>query len=97
MYIFIFIYIYIYIYTYIYIYIYIYIFIFIYIYTLWVGGCMYKGPRRVPISPAEFNPSPAVARLSVESTEGISEIWFCEPFPRWKFLKYRVRVRFTYG
>ena len=29
----------------------------------------------------------------VESTEGISEIWFCEPFPRWGFLRFRVRVR----
>jgi len=30
----------------------------------------------------------------VESTEGISEIWFREPFPRWGFLRFRVRVRF---
>ena len=34
---------------------------------------------------------------TVKSTEGISEIWFCEPFPRWGFLRFRVRVRFTYG
>jgi len=33
--------------------------------------------------------------LCVESTEGISEIWFCEPFPRWAFLRCRVRVRFN--
>jgi len=34
---------------------------------------------------------------TVESTEGISDIWFCESFPRWGFLILRVRVRFTYG
>jgi len=34
---------------------------------------------------------------TVESTEGISEIWFCEPFPPWGFLRFGVRVRFTYG
>ena len=32
----------------------------------------------------------------VESTEGISEIWFREPFPGWGFLRFRVRVRFIY-
>ena len=35
--------------------------------------------------------------LSVKSTEGISEIWFREPFPRRGLLRFRVRVRFTYG
>jgi len=35
--------------------------------------------------------------ISVKSTEGISEIWFCEPFPRRGFLRFRVRVRFTSG
>jgi len=35
--------------------------------------------------------------LPVESTEGISEIWFQEPFPRWGFLRFRVRVSFTDG
>ena len=34
---------------------------------------------------------------SVESTKGILEIWFREPFPRWGFLRFRVRVRCTYG
>jgi len=34
---------------------------------------------------------------TVEFTEGILEIWFREPFPCWGFLRYRVRVRFTYG
>jgi len=34
---------------------------------------------------------------TVESTEGMSEIWFCEPFPRWGFLRFRVRLRFTSG
>ena len=40
----------------------------------------------------EINPTV----LAVESTEGISEIWLCEPFPRWGFLRFRVRVRLTY-
>ena len=35
------------------------------------------------------------AVMAVESTEGISEIWFREPFPRWGFLRFRERVRFT--
>jgi len=34
---------------------------------------------------------------NVESTEGISEIWFCETFPPWEFLRFGVMVRFTYG
>jgi len=34
---------------------------------------------------------------TVESTERISEIWFREPFPPWGVLRFRVRVRFTYG
>ena len=25
------------------------------------------------------------------------DLFFCEPFPCWKFLRFRVRVRFTYG
>jgi len=33
----------------------------------------------------------------VDSTEGISEIWFREPFPRWGGLRFRVRVGFAYG
>jgi len=37
----------------------------------------------------------AAGEQTVESTEGISEIWFCEPFPRWGFLRFRVRVKFT--
>jgi len=36
-------------------------------------------------------------RQTIESTERISEIWFREPFPRWGFLRFRVRVSFTYG
>jgi len=31
----------------------------------------------------------------VESTEGISEIRFREPFRRWGVLRFRLRVRFT--
>jgi len=27
-----------------------------------------------------------------KSTEGISEMWLCEPFPRWGFLRFRVRI-----
>ena len=38
----------------------------------------------------------SVEVFTVESTEGISEIWAREPFPRWGFLRLRVRVRFTY-
>jgi len=34
---------------------------------------------------------------SVESTEGILEIRCREPFSRWGFLRFRVRVRFNYG
>jgi len=36
-------------------------------------------------------------RTTVESTGGIAEIWFCEPFPLWVFLRFSVRLRFTYG
>ena len=32
---------------------------------------------------------------TVESTEGVSEAWFCEPFSRWGAHIFRVRVRFT--
>jgi len=35
--------------------------------------------------------------VPVASTEGISEIWVREPFPRWGVLRCRVKVRFTYG
>jgi len=40
--------------------------------------------------------APSRESETVESTEGISEIWFCEPFARWGFLICRVRVRFTH-
>jgi len=33
--------------------------------------------------------------VTVESTEGVSEIWFQKPFRRWSVLRFRVRVRFT--
>ena len=35
--------------------------------------------------------------MSVESTEGISEIWVCKTFPPWGFHRFGVRVRFAYG
>jgi len=35
----------------------------------------------------------ALSLAAVESTEGILEIWFREPFPRWGSLRFRVRVR----
>jgi len=35
--------------------------------------------------------------FTVKSTEGISEIWFFEPFSRWGSNRFRVRVRFTSG
>jgi len=35
--------------------------------------------------------------LLVESIEGVSEIWFCEPFLRWGVLRFRVSVRVAYG
>jgi len=37
------------------------------------------------------------ACMPVESTERISEIWCRETFPGWGFLRFRVRVSFTYG
>ena len=44
-------------------------------------------------------PEAGYTRLSesVESTEGISQIWFCAPFPPWGVHKFVVMVRFTYG
>jgi len=38
-----------------------------------------------------------VMKITVESTEGISEIWFCDPFPPWGVHTFGVMVRFTYG
>jgi len=35
--------------------------------------------------------------IPIESTEGISEIWFCDPFPPWGVHIFGVMVRFTYG
>ena len=34
---------------------------------------------------------------AVKSTEGVSDIWVRGPFLRWRVLRFRVRVRFTYG
>jgi len=40
---------------------------------------------------ANFEPAALQRPLgTVESTEGISEIWFCELFPQWGFLWFRV-------
>ena len=51
-----------------------------------------------PAAPTHRVPGPPEThRHTVESIEGISEIWLSEPFPRWGFLRFRVRVRFTYG
>jgi len=36
---------------------------------------------------------PDVSLHTVESTEGILEIWFCESFPPWGFLKFGEMVR----
>jgi len=33
----------------------------------------------------------------IESTEGVSEIWFCDPFPLCGVHTFEVMVRFTYG
>jgi len=33
------------------------------------------------------------SKLTVESTEGISEMWFREPFRRWGVLRFRIGVR----
>ena len=46
-----------------------------------------RGPRPPPAAPGPLT----------ASTEGIPEIWFREPFPRWGVLRFRVRVRLTYG
>ena len=57
-------------------------------------------PRGVPLPPV-FDDDPSGHPLpqrdnTVESTEGISEIWFCAPFPPWGVHKFGVMVRFTY-
>ena len=69
-----------------------YIYIYIYIYIYMGGGCCPTGRYR-----RGHEEATRLARIAVKSTEGISEIWVREAFPRWGFLRFRVRVGFTYG
>jgi len=46
---------------------------------------------------ASQTPCRAAAVRAVESSVGISQIWFCAAFSRWGVHKFGVMVRFTYG
>jgi len=45
------------------------------------------------LNPANQHEHLALKEIAVESTEGISEIWFCNPFPPWGGHTFGVMVR----